>query len=60
MSVRYLLPTVVVDYIEQNGLYLEEGSGTTSNISYSDKGKDRESIASVARKDLNPNAQSSS
>jgi len=26
MSVRYLLPAPVVDYIENNGLYLEEGS----------------------------------
>jgi len=52
MSVRYLLPTVVVDYIEQNGLYLEEGSATASNTSYSDNGKDRESVTSVAKKDV--------
>lgn len=57
MSVRYLLPTVVVDYIEQNGLYLEEGSATASSTSYSDKGKDRESMS---KKDIPPNAQSSS
>jgi len=58
MSVRYLLPTVVVDYIEENGLYLEEGAITASSTTYSDKGKDRESIPSGARKDLNPNTQS--
>jgi nicotinamide mononucleotide adenylyltransferase len=58
--VRYLLPTVVVDYIEQNGLYLEEGSVTASSASYSDKGKDREPNVSVSRKDVTPNAQSSS
>lgn len=52
MSVRYLLPTVVVDYIEQNGLYLEEGSTTASNTNYSDNGKDRESVTNVAKKDV--------
>jgi nicotinamide mononucleotide adenylyltransferase len=60
LSVRYLLPTVVVDYIEQNGLYLEEGANNASSTSYSDKGNDRESIANGARKDVILNAQSSS
>jgi nicotinamide mononucleotide adenylyltransferase len=26
MSVRYLIPTPVIEYIEQNGLYREDGS----------------------------------
>ena len=51
MSVRYLLPTVVVDYIEENGLYLEEGPNAAPGSSFSDKGKDREPITSGARKD---------
>lgn len=58
MSVRYLLPTVVVDYIEQHGLYLEEGSATASTTNYPDQGKDRESTG--ARKDAISNAPSSS
>ncbi|KAJ2917763.1 hypothetical protein MD484_g2677, partial [Candolleomyces efflorescens] len=36
LSVRYLLPNTVVDYIEQNGLYLDE---TVSNPA-TDKGKE--------------------
>jgi len=43
LSVRYLLPMGVVDYIEVNGLYLDEGA-TTSTGSSSDKGKKRDSI----------------
>lgn len=43
LSVRYLLPMGVVDYIEENGLYLEDGA-TTSNASSSDKGKRRDSV----------------
>lgn len=43
LSVRYLLPMGVVDYIEVNGLYLDEGA-TTSAGSSSDKGKKRDSI----------------
>lgn len=35
LSVRYLLPSAVVDYIEENRLYLEDGSG-------SEKGKEKE------------------
>ena len=41
LSVRYLLPGVVVDYIEQHGLYLDEGASQASNPSNSDKGKDK-------------------
>jgi nicotinamide mononucleotide adenylyltransferase len=41
LSVRYLLPMSVVDYIEQNGLYLEDGPGPASAL-LSDKGKGRE------------------
>ena len=37
MSVRYLLPSVVVDYIEANGLYQDEAPNASS-----DKGKERE------------------
>ncbi|KAJ2924275.1 hypothetical protein H1R20_g12821, partial [Candolleomyces eurysporus] len=36
LSVRYLLPNTVVDYIEQNGLYLDE----TASNSATDKGKE--------------------
>ena len=41
LSVRYLLPNVVVDYIEQHGLYLDEGVSQASNPSHPDKGKDK-------------------
>lgn len=41
LSVRYLLPLSVVDYIEQNGLYLEDGVGMASGAA-SDKGKGKE------------------
>jgi nicotinamide mononucleotide adenylyltransferase len=41
LSVRYLLPLSVVDYIEQNGLYLEDGVGAAAG-SISDKGKGKE------------------
>lgn len=36
LSVRYLLPNSVVDYIEQNGLYQDE------TVSTSEKGKERD------------------
>ncbi|KAF5355181.1 hypothetical protein D9756_005470 [Leucocoprinus leucothites] len=48
LSVRYLLPNAVVDYIEQRGLYQDEGPGS-SNI---DKGKERESSGSNSRKEI--------
>lgn len=55
---RYLLPTVVVDYIEEHGLYLDEGSNSASNANHSDKGKDREPSTSGG-KNLSPIAQPS-
>jgi len=46
LSVRYLLPMSVVDYIEQNGLYLEDGVGLASGAA-PDKGKDKEKESAV-------------
>jgi nicotinamide mononucleotide adenylyltransferase len=43
MSVRYLLPADVVDYIEEFGLYQEEGAGGGSG---NDKGKEKENSES--------------
>jgi len=43
LSVRYLSPLSVVDYIEQNGLYLEDGIGLAAGSSSLDKGKGKES-----------------
>lgn len=37
LSVRYLLPAAVVDYIEENNLYLDDGSSTEK-----EKGKERD------------------
>jgi len=48
LSVRYLLPAPVVDYIENNGLYLEDGS-VNMNSSSTDKGKDKEASGSAKR-----------
>jgi nicotinamide mononucleotide adenylyltransferase len=45
LSVRYLLPAVVVQYIEDNGLYLEDGVGSASGSS--DKGKEKDSAETV-------------
>lgn len=44
MSVQYLIPAPVVEYIEQNHLYRDDGrsSSTTSIIPDGDKGKSRE------------------
>jgi nicotinamide mononucleotide adenylyltransferase len=42
LSVRYLLPLSVVEYIEQNGLYLEDGIGLAAGSSSLDKGKGNE------------------
>lgn len=38
LSVRYLLPSAVVDYIEEHNLYLDEGS-----VPEKEKGKDKDS-----------------
>jgi nicotinamide mononucleotide adenylyltransferase len=38
LSVRYLLPAAVVDYIEENNLYLDDGSGPEK-----EKGKEKDS-----------------
>ena len=49
LSVRYLLPSQVVDYIEQNGLYVGDGpdasaaSGAVAAEERKDKGKGPES-----------------
>ncbi|KAJ7287184.1 hypothetical protein C8J57DRAFT_578985 [Mycena rebaudengoi] len=43
LSIRYLLPSNVVEYIEQNGLYLEDGAST--NI------PEKESVAGGSKKD---------
>jgi nicotinamide mononucleotide adenylyltransferase len=46
LSVRYLLPMSVVDYIEQNGLYLEDGVGMASGAGpEKGKGKEKEGAA---------------
>ncbi|KAF9486020.1 Nucleotidylyl transferase [Pholiota conissans] len=42
LSVRYLLPNSVVDYIEQHGLYQDETTPTSAAHSSPDKGKDKE------------------
>ncbi|KAJ7350522.1 hypothetical protein DFH08DRAFT_995097 [Mycena albidolilacea] len=47
LSVRYLLPANVVDYIEQNGLYLEDGA--SPNVP--EKEKEKESVAGGSQKD---------
>ncbi|KAF8891799.1 hypothetical protein BD779DRAFT_1513214 [Infundibulicybe gibba] len=47
LSVRYLLPTAVVDYIENNDLYLEEGAPGPSSIAQE---KDREPGPSTPKK----------
>ncbi|KAJ6589872.1 hypothetical protein DFH09DRAFT_1140321 [Mycena vulgaris] len=44
LSVRYLLPSNVVDYIEQNGLYLEEGTAPNAH--------EKEPVAGGSKKDL--------
>ncbi|PBK82846.1 Nucleotidylyl transferase [Armillaria gallica] len=43
LSVRYLLPTPVVDYIEQHGLY-QEDSASASSPTIGEKGKERDQV----------------
>jgi len=50
LSVRYLLPNAVVDYICQNELYQDETSISSGN-SASDKGKDRDRENITPKKD---------
>ncbi|PFH52136.1 hypothetical protein AMATHDRAFT_140738 [Amanita thiersii Skay4041] len=53
LSVRYLLPNTVVDYIEQHGLYQDESVSTASTAgSDKGKGKDKEPSIGGAKKGL--------
>lgn len=45
LSVRYLLPMAVVDYIEENNLYLDDGPSSEK-----DKGKEKEQEAGSSKK----------
>ena len=45
MSVRYLLAGPVIDYIEKNNLYQDDGVSMTSTTQ--DKGKEKEKRMSV-------------
>ncbi|KIJ65934.1 hypothetical protein HYDPIDRAFT_110041 [Hydnomerulius pinastri MD-312] len=47
LSVRYLLPAAVVDYIEENNLYLDDGPGPEK-----EKGKDQDTGAGKREGDL--------
>lgn len=42
LSVRYLLPTAVVDYIEQHGLYQDDGPNANPTTILADHGKGKE------------------
>ncbi|TFK23155.1 Nucleotidylyl transferase [Coprinopsis marcescibilis] len=59
LSVRYLLPNSVVDYIEENGLYQDE-SAANANASLSEKGKEKEASSSTAPLKKEPAALSTS
>ncbi|KAG6850854.1 hypothetical protein H0H93_007472 [Arthromyces matolae] len=54
LSVRYLLPTAVVDYIEQRGLYQDDGPNPSPTISHADPGKGKEPPTA---KDSSPRSQ---
>ena len=47
LSVRYLLPSAVVDYIEENNLYLDDGSGPEK-----EKGKEKDNGSGKREGDL--------
>ena len=49
LSVRYLLPAAVVDYIEENNLYLDDGSGPEKE---KEKGKEKDSSSGKREGDL--------
>ena len=52
LSVRYLLPAPVVDYIEQHGLYMDDGPNASSAVgavlAEREKGKEKEASTSSA------------
>ncbi|KAI9568768.1 hypothetical protein HD554DRAFT_2204817 [Boletus coccyginus] len=49
LSVRYLLPAAVVDYIEENNLYLDDGSGPEK-----EKGKDKDKDNGSGKRESDP------
>ena len=51
LSIRYLLPNPVVDYIEQNGLYQDETTSAVPNLDKG-KGKERDPAARCSNKEL--------
>ena len=43
MSVQYLIPAPVVEYIEQNHLFVDDGrTSSTHSVNQDSKGKDKE------------------